>query len=72
MHIERRGTLFYWVEWGTDKKGARFINAYPTEEGNDRFARKVKRWVGDVFDELGDAYDKAMKGLPFDMVQWTR
>ena len=70
MHIERRGTLYYRVEWGPAKKGGRFVNVVPADEGNERFARKVKRWVVDAFDELSDVYDKATRGLPFDMVEW--
>ena len=72
MHIEKRGTRFYWVEWGTDKKGVRFVNVIPTGEGNDKFARKIIRWVGDVFDELTVVYDSVVKDIPFEKVKWTR
>lgn len=72
MHIERRGTLFYWVQWGTDGKGVRFVNVFPSGDGNTKDGRKVKRWVEDMFDELTDAYQKATLGLPYDMVEWAQ
>ena len=72
MHIEKRGTRFYWVEWGIDKKGWRFINVLPTREGNDRFSREIARWVDEVFDELTVVYERVVKEIPFEKVKWTR
>lgn len=66
MHIEKRGTRFYWVEWGIDKKGWRFINVLPTREGNDRFAREIARWVDEVFDELTVVYERVVKEILFE------
>ena len=72
MHIEKRGTRFYWVEWGIDKKGWKFINVLPTREGNDRFAREIARWVDEVFDELTVVYERVVKEISFEKVKWTR
>ena len=71
MHIEKRGTRFYWVEWGIDKTGEIFANVITDNEGNDRFARKITRWVKDAFDELTEVHGKVMRGVPFEKVKWT-
>ena len=71
MHINLRSTRLYRVEWGTDKGGERFINVQSGKEGDERFAREIARWVDDMFDELSDAYDKAVRGLKFTKVKWT-
>ena len=42
------------------------------KEGNERFSREIARWVDDVFDELSDAYDKAVSGLDFTKVEWVQ
>lgn len=70
MHIERRGSSLYRVEWGTDKSGERFINVQVDEEGDERFAREIVRWVTIKFDELDTAHDRAVKGLEFTKVKW--
>ena len=38
MHIKRRGARLYRVEWGTDRKGARFVSVQTGKEGDERFA----------------------------------
>lgn len=72
MHIKRRGARLYRVEWGINKNGQRFINVQTGKEGNERFSREIARWVDDVFDELSDAYDKAVSGLDFTKVEWVQ
>ena len=69
MHIGRRGRRLYRVEWGTDKKtGRRFVNV----EGEDeRFVRKIERWVLIKFDELGETHDNVIAGRKFDLVEWA-
>lgn len=71
MHINLRSTRLYRVEWGTDQRGERFVNVQSGKEGDERFAREIARWVDDMFDELSDAYDKAVRGLRFTKVEWT-
>lgn len=71
MHINLRRTRLYRVEWGTDQRGERFVNVQSGKEGDERFAREIARWVDDMFDELSDAYDKAVRGLKFTKVKWT-
>lgn len=71
MHINLRRTRLYRVEWGTDQRGERFVNVLTGKEGDERFAREIARWVDDMFDELSDAYDKAVRGLRFTKVEWT-
>lgn len=71
MHINLRRTRLYRVEWGTDQRGERFVNVQSGKEGDERFAREIARWVDDMFDELSDAYDKAVRGLKFTKVEWT-
>ena len=70
MHIKRRGARLYRVEWGTDRKGARFVNVQTGKEGDERFAREIARWVDVEFDELSTAHDRAVKGLKFTKVKW--
>ena len=72
MHIERRGSSLYRVEWGTDKRGERFINVQVDEEGDERFAKDIQRWVTVKFDELSDAYDRAVSGRRFTKVEWVK
>lgn len=72
MHIKLKGTRVYRAEWGTDKRIGRFIKVQPIREGTEKFAREIARWVADVFDELSDAYDKAVRDIPFEPVKWTR
>ena len=71
MHINLRRTRLYRVEWGTDQRGERFVNVLTGKEGDEKFAREIARWVDDMFDELSDAYDKAVRGLRFTKVEWT-
>ena len=71
MHINLRRARLYRVEWGTDKSGERFINVQSGKEGDERFAREIARWVDGMFNELSDAYDKAVRGLRFTKVKWT-
>lgn len=72
MHIKRRGTILYRVEWGTDKWGRRFINVQPGYEGDEKFAREIARWVDEVFEELTVVHDRAIRELPFKKVKWVR
>ena len=72
MHIERRGSSLYRVEWGTDKGGERFINVQVDEEGDERFAKDIERWVTIKFDELDVAHDRAVSGLKFTKVAWVK
>ena len=62
----------YRVEWGTNKKGRRFINVQQGDEGDEKFAREIAHWVDEVFDELTVAHDRAIRDLPFTQVKWTR
>ena len=71
MHIERRGSSLYRVEWGTDKSGERFINVQTGKEGDERFAKEIARWVDAEFDELSTAHDRAVRGLKFTKVKWV-
>ena len=72
MHINRRGTLLYRVEWGTDKKGERFVSVQPDKKADKQFVKEIERWVEIKFDELTDVYDKVVSGLPFTKVEWVR
>ena len=69
MHIGRRGSRLYRVEWGTNKTtGSRFVEV----EGEDaRFIRKIKRWVFIKFDELCEAHDSVLADRDIAMVEWV-
>ena len=72
MHIYRRGTRLYRVEWGIDKGGERFVNVDVDDEGDERFARQIERWVTIKFEELDTAHDKAVSGRKFAKVEWVK
>ena len=71
MHIKRRGSRLYRVEWGTDRRGSRFVNVLAGNDADEHFAKDIERWVYRKFDELNVAHDRAVKGLRFSKVKWA-
>ena len=58
------------MEWGTDTKtGERFVKAKGEDE---RFAKKIERWVRIKFDELNETHDNVIANRDFAMVEWAQ
>jgi len=70
LHIYRRNTSLYRVEWGTDKQGQLFVNIEAGKKVDKRFIRAIERWVMLKSDELNVAYDRAVQGHSFAKVKW--
>ena len=72
MHIFRRRTSLYRVEWGTDKRGTKFVNVIVGSDADEHFAKDIERWVNAKLEELNIAHDRAVKGLRFTKVKWAK
>lgn len=71
LHIRRRGTNLYRVEWGTNKRNELvFVNVESGKEADKQFVKNIERWVNLKYLELNHAHDQVLDGEQPDKVDW--